>query len=155
MIRRKFESEGQLPLFGDEVSSNTHVDEGVAVNISIRRSQLLNVLSEYGKYRQLAGLCHVTDPVTNHPDRVKIIDRYGAGTEVVIDNSLNKVVTTLNHAKLNFAHAAGHYALIEAGFDQKDVKALSRQMFEEFTTRFFTNEDATKQRRKLKRNLEN
>ncbi len=155
MAHRKFISTGQLPLFDNNFSLNNNTAEGASVQISSRKIGLLGALSHYGSYRQLEGLCHATDPVTNHPARVQVIDRYGSSTEVVLDNSLNKVLKSLNQAKINFDHASGHYALIEAGFDEKEVKDLSRQLFEEFTSKYFINVDAKKQRAKFRRTLAN
>lgn len=153
MVHRKFQSAGQMHLFGEQELTNDITPEGVSVDIASRRVNLLGVLASYGTYRRLEGLCLVADPATNHPTRGQIENRYGAGTDKVLDNSFDKAKDSFNQSKIEFAVAAGHYALIQAGYPQAEVKNMTRELFNDFIAKFYTDLDAAKNRAKIRRSF--
>lgn len=127
---------------------------GISVNLRTRAHYLNRSLEEYGEYKRLGGLGVISE-VSSARSR-ELERRYGSRLPEILQNGEVKADRSHLESKRHFAFALGSAALVEAGLiSVQDAKVADRRDFDDFTSKYFGNDFATKRRSKFKRVLKN
>jgi hypothetical protein len=102
--------------------------ERVSVSIEERNIRLQNVITYLAEKSMLEGF-------VSH--RAPSEASYGEAAEEVREKAQSKIADITHKAKVEFAHASGHFQLIESGESRIDVADLTRTMFSNFLKEYY------------------
>lgn len=100
----------------------------VAVPLEERSVRLLNVISLLKHKKMLDGFVSFDQPAE---------ETYGDRAKQVRQNARDRVAEISHQVKHEFAHASGHYRLIESGEDRGKVRSLTISAFSDFLRVFY------------------
>lgn len=114
---------------GQMAVRNFDPQDGVTVNLIERDLHLMNVLHHLSAASMRDGLVRAGEGV--------LADRYGNEASRVVLGAERRRQEHMREAKIEFARATGHYALLDSGYDKEEVKTVTRRFFAGFKHKYY------------------